>query len=80
VEVFTTPNYRYETRHISNTLEPVWEETFFLPVLEKDQVGGGGHARVGPRAVLFFPALSEALSRSRLALVCRSFERRRELL
>jgi Ca2+-dependent lipid-binding protein len=45
VEVFTTPNYRYETRYISNSLEPVWEETFFLPVLEKDQVGvgkGGG--------------------------------------
>lgn len=40
VEVFTTPNFRYATRHINNTLEPVWNETFYLPVLEKDQVGG----------------------------------------
>jgi hypothetical protein len=41
-----TPPPRYETRHVSNTLEPVWDETFYLPVLEKDQVGGlaPGHA------------------------------------
>jgi hypothetical protein len=38
VEVFTTPNFRYATRHIRSTLEPTWNETFYLPVLEKDQV------------------------------------------
>ena len=37
-EVFTTPNHRYATKHISSCLEPTWDETFYLPVLEKDQV------------------------------------------
>ncbi|KAI8474104.1 MAG: hypothetical protein J3K34DRAFT_456945 [Monoraphidium minutum] len=38
VELFTTSNFRYETRHINNTLEPEWGDTFYLPVLEKDQI------------------------------------------
>ena len=37
VEVFTTPEHRCATRHISNSLSPSWNETFYLPVLEKDQ-------------------------------------------
>lgn len=38
VELFTTPEHRCATRHISNNLAPQWNETFYLPVLEKDQV------------------------------------------
>eukprot|EP00877_Chromochloris_zofingiensis_P004904 jgi/Chrzof1/14414/Cz09g02020.t1 len=38
VEIFTTNDYKANTRHISRNLNPVWDETFFLPVLEKDQI------------------------------------------
>lgn len=38
VEVFTTLDKRLKTRVIKNNLHPVWEESFYLPVLERDQV------------------------------------------
>jgi hypothetical protein len=38
VEVFTTLDKRLKTKVMKNNLNPVWEESFFLPVLERDQV------------------------------------------
>jgi len=69
VEVFTTNDHRCRTRVAKRTLSPQWGETFYLPVLEKDQVrdlgvemGGGLRRRVvsgGVRfALLIFASLS----------------------
>lgn len=38
VELFTTPDHRCRTKVVKRSLAPVWSETFYLPVLEKDQV------------------------------------------
>lgn len=38
VELFTTADHRCRTKVVKRSLAPVWSETFYLPVLEKDQV------------------------------------------